>query len=233
LRAALQWSSEKDVEAGLRMAAALRGFWGIRGSAGDGREWLSQLLLPPEAQAPTLTRTKALEAYAFLSERQDALTLARQLIEESLALYRELGDRQGMAGSLLTLGNVTAGLGDYAAGRSLIEESVALHRALGSRPGLALALTTLGELASDRDAAQGRLVLEESLPIGRSLGDQIGVGHNLIALGRLALRQGDYTTAQRWLEESLAINRRLGNQVAAYSLDALGEGRYRRRAGDV
>lgn len=65
--------------------------------------------------------------------------------------------------------------------------------------------------------------MEESLAIGRSLGDQIGVGHNLIALGRLALRQGDYTTAQRWLEESLAINRRLGNQVAAYSLAALGE----------
>ncbi len=100
---------------------------------------------------------------------------------------------------------------------------MALHRELGSRPGLALALTTLGELASDRDAAQARLVLEESLAIGRALGDQIGVGHNLIALGRLALRQGDYTTAQRWLEESLAINSRLGNQVAAYSLGALGE----------
>ena len=121
------------------------------------------------------------------------------------------------------LGNVTASLGDYAAGRSLIEESVALHRALGSRPGLALALTRLGELASARNAAHARLVLEESLAIGRSLGDQIGVGHNLIALGTLALRQGDFTTAQRWLEESLAINRTLGNQVAAYSLGALGE----------
>jgi tetratricopeptide (TPR) repeat protein len=100
---------------------------------------------------------------------------------------------------------------------------MALHRELGLRPGLALALTLLGELDRDRDAAQRRLVLEESLAIGRSLGDQIGVGHNLIALGTLALRQGDYTTAQRWLEESLAINRRMGNQVAAHSLVALGE----------
>jgi len=112
LRAALQWSLEKDVEAGLRMAAALRAFWGIRGLAGDGSDWLSRLLLQPEAQAPTLTRANALQAYAFLSKRQDALTLARQLAEESLALYRELGDREGMAGSLLTLGNATAGLGD-------------------------------------------------------------------------------------------------------------------------
>jgi predicted ATPase/class 3 adenylate cyclase len=223
LRAALQWSVENDVEAGLRLAAALRGFWGIRGFAGEGREWLSQLLLQPTAQAPALTRAKALLAYAFLSQRQGALTLARQLAEESLALYRALGDREGIASSLLTLGSVTAGLGDYAAGRSLLEQSVALLRELGLRPGLALALTTLGAIVSDRDAAQGRLVLEESLAIGRSLGDQIGVGHNLIALGRLALRQGDDTTAQRWLEESLAINRRLGNQVAAYSLVALGE----------
>ena len=223
LRAALQWSLERNVEAGLRMAAALRNFWLIRGFVGEGRAWLSQLLLQPKAQAPTLTRAKALYAYAFLSQRQDALTLARQLAEESLALYRELGDRQGMASSLRTLGDVTVGLGDYAAGRALVEESVALHRELGSRAGLAVALTALGEIASDRDAAQGRLVLEESLAIGRSLGDQIGVGHNLIVLGQLALRQGDYTTAQRWLEESLAINRGLGNQVAAYSLGALGE----------
>jgi predicted ATPase/class 3 adenylate cyclase len=38
LRAALQWSLQKDVAAGLRMAAALRGFWEIRGFAGDGRD---------------------------------------------------------------------------------------------------------------------------------------------------------------------------------------------------
>jgi tetratricopeptide (TPR) repeat protein len=215
---------EKDVEAGLRMAAALRLFWEVRGFAGDADEWLSQLLLQPQAQTPSLTRAKALLAYAaFMSGTQDVFTRARQLAEESLALYRDLGNRQGMALSLLNLGEATARLGNAAAGRSLLEESVALFRELRYKPGLAWALTSLGQVASNQDAARGRLVLEESLAIGRALGDQIGMSHTLMLLGTLALRQGDYATAQGWLEESLAIHRRLGNASAVYSLIGLGE----------
>jgi predicted ATPase/DNA-binding SARP family transcriptional activator len=45
LRAALAWSLEsEEVEAGLRLAGALRWFWFVRGCMSEGREWLEGML---------------------------------------------------------------------------------------------------------------------------------------------------------------------------------------------
>ena len=47
LRAALEWYSEHDIEAGLRCAADLRYFWHVRGYLNEGRAWLARLLAQP------------------------------------------------------------------------------------------------------------------------------------------------------------------------------------------
>src|SRR5579871_6424352 len=61
---------------------------------------------------------------------------ARALYEESLAIRRELGDKNGIADSLSNLGEMAKEQGDYAAARALYEESLAIRRELGDKYGI-------------------------------------------------------------------------------------------------
>ena len=92
LHAALDWSLEDYVEAGMRLASALYEFTTRYGSVSALAERLLQLLKKPEAQTHTALRAKALETAANLVSWSGEMGEARALAEDSLALYRELGD---------------------------------------------------------------------------------------------------------------------------------------------
>ncbi|MFN8538968.1 MAG: tetratricopeptide repeat protein [Thermomicrobiales bacterium] len=68
--------------------------------------------------------------------------------EESLALMRALGDRQGMAHALLRLGEVRALIGQHQATADRASEALELFRALGDRWGPARTLLALGRAAA-------------------------------------------------------------------------------------
>jgi tetratricopeptide (TPR) repeat protein len=72
---------------------------------------------------------------------------ARALHEESLALYREIGDKAGIASCLNNLGNVAREQGNYPAARALYEESLTLYREIGDKRGIAECLARLGGVA--------------------------------------------------------------------------------------
>ncbi len=158
------------VEVGLRIAGALWRFWKVRGYLSEGREKLAGMLALPtlptaSTLAPTpaplpqtlrtqshsphspyslnLFRAKALNGAGVLAYRQGDYISARSLHEESLAIKRELGDKQGIASSLNNLGNVADDQGDYANARSLHEESLAIKRELGDKRGIASSLNNL------------------------------------------------------------------------------------------
>ena len=80
-------------------------------------------------------------SYQGNSARSKALT------EESLALFRELGDKFGITESLNTLGDIALTDGDYEQARILWEESLALKRERGDKDGIAFSLAQLGNIA--------------------------------------------------------------------------------------
>src|SRR6202035_5818941 len=67
----------------------------------------------------------ALLAQEHLLLRDDLMTTHSQL-EESLALYREVGDKPGMATNFYLLTRVALNQGDASTARRLAEESIAL-----------------------------------------------------------------------------------------------------------
>jgi hypothetical protein len=68
--------------------------------------------------------------------------------EQSLALFREIGDTWGIAYALNNLGQVAfAVLHDRTRARALFEESLRLRRALGDSMGIAMSLNNLAHLA--------------------------------------------------------------------------------------
>lgn len=72
---------------------------------------------------------------------------ARALTEESLAIYRELGGREGIANSLNNLGQVVAARGDLAAAQSMHAQSLAIYRELGDQSGIATSIEGLAGIA--------------------------------------------------------------------------------------
>jgi tetratricopeptide (TPR) repeat protein len=227
LRAALAWCETKAdrSEAGLRIAGALWRFWAVRGHFCEGREYLDRALGRAGTQERTAARTKALNGAGVLALSQGDYAWARAMHEESLAIRRELGDRQGVAASLNNLGNVAKDQGEYAAARALYEEALAAFRVLGHKQFMANALGNLGDVAwAQGDYAGARALLEEALAIRKVLGDRGGIAISLSNLGKVAHSQGEYAEAMAMFEGSLAIHRELeARQGIAASLSNLGK----------
>ena len=95
-------------------------------------------------------------------------TTARSLLEESLTLFRELGDKGNIAQCISLSGRLALSQGDTAAGRSLLEESMLLSREIGSLWGITESLAVLAQMeASQGDLAAARTLYEESLTLAR------------------------------------------------------------------
>ncbi len=225
LRSALEWSlADARSQEDLRLCGALNRFWSTRGHLAEGRQWCARILAKESAAAPTLAYAKALRAAGSLAWNQTDFRTARALLEQSLAIFRELRDREGTARSLNTLGNVAIEQGDYPAARAMYEESLAIWRELGDRSGMAGLLCNLGLIAHEGgDFTAARALSEEGLAIARELGDHGRIADSLNNLGSVAIEEGDYPAARALNEESLAIGRQLGDWDAiATSLHNLG-----------
>jgi predicted ATPase len=201
LRAALDWALEQgEVEQGLRLAAAVRRFWHVRGHLAEGRGWLERLLARAESaegSVPPPVRARALGGAAVLAHSQGEHGLARAFGDASLSLFRALDDQVGVAGALTNLGIVARDEGDYAGARAFHEESLAVHHALGNAGGAAIALTNLGVVARDLgDYVRARAAHEESLALQRAFGHIGGVAVALTNLSVVARDQGDLALFQ-------------------------------------
>ncbi len=229
LRAVMQWStSQAEGESGdgrtreiaLRLGGALRQFWYMRSYFSEGRDFLERALSRSDGVAAPV-RAKALFAATRLNESLGYRDRAEALCEESLALYRELGDTAGIASSLHLLAVIAWGRGNLALSRSQEEESLALFKELGDKRAVAYVLINLGSLAIDHgEYTTARRLLEDSLSMSKELGDTTSIADSLYPLARLCYwSQGDLTQAHRWLAESFALYQELGDKESiAYCL---------------
>jgi predicted ATPase/DNA-binding SARP family transcriptional activator len=222
LRAALAWAHADAPELELRLAAALRLFWELRGHLREGRTALSAALARPGDHAPDV-KAKALNAAAVLAYRQGDLAATEGFVRESLALHRELGDQAGIARALGELGNVAAEQREHERAIALYEECAALLRSVGDDTGLAVALANLGDVAfKEGELGRAAELLRESIALQRQTGDRDSVAAGLFTLGRVVFTQGDNDGAVVLLGESLEISTEIGyRECTAYCLAGL------------
>ena len=210
LRAALGWlRQEGALERDLRLAGALGRFWWFRGYFTEGRAWLQELLELTEASGRTAVRAKALHAQGVLIHRSADYAagdqeLARSRLEESIEIYRELGDVPRTAVVLWNLGRLSNEAGDLETARSSLEESLELERRLGNERGIAQTRSSLGFTSLLRgEHESARAHLEESLRILRRLGSTEDITRCLLFLGHLACDRGDYAAARARFAEMM------------------------------
>jgi tetratricopeptide (TPR) repeat protein len=87
--------------------------------------------------------------------------------EESLALRREIGHDDGVADSLVEIGDLRRRAGDAAGARAALDEALTLARAHGSKPQVALCLALLATLPGG-DAKAALAALAEAGEAGDS-----------------------------------------------------------------
>lgn len=216
LRAALRWAIDRGAaETALRLGAALTPFWDQHGDVGEGRRWLNEALALAGETAPAM-RAAALEAAAYLATRGTELIAATELLEEVLALRRQLGDQRGALACLLSLGMVLREAADPSSfDRAMVcyEEALALAQELGdaasrvgSLQGLAYLKVCLG------DYSEARRLLEESLALAREVGDPSAVFLSLSGLLSTALGQDEDREAETLAQQLLALAQELGQR---------------------
>lgn len=234
LRAALGWSLEQqEAETAAQIGAAIRLFWLLRGYMSEGRSFLERALAGLSEK--NAVRAKALNVAAILASLQDDYKTARTLVEESLALSRQLAEKKQTGYALYILGRLARIEGNYAGAVTFFAESLALFRELGQKHDIALVLSGLGltvlYLGEDERATA---LCEQSLAISRALGDPRGIASWLANLGLIMLARGDDQRAQELCEESLAIRKALGykggcaHTLAILGRIALDQGAYER-----
>jgi predicted ATPase len=203
LQAALSWSLERgDAQAALQMNAELWWFWYKRGYLSEGRRWLEEALGKSASPAPA--RAEALNGAGVLARNQSDYDQAQAWLEESLALWRELGDKRGAADVLINLGTVALDKGDYPQAAAFFDDSMPLRRELGDSWGLALALNNLGVTArAQNNLTEAVALYEECLELFRTLGDKASTAMALNNLGEVAEDQDEYERAaasyQEWI----------------------------------
>ncbi len=197
LRAAMSWLLERgETEMALRLGGALQGFWHESGSRHEGWHFLERVLAGSEEVARAV-RAKALDAAGYLAVKLGHVERGAVLCEQSLALFREIGDTKGMGDAVSHLALIAYVRVDLAVARSLHEECIELAREAGDKHRVARALNKLGQIALlQGEFVRARALLEEGLALFRELGD-IPLGRDSLLFLAVALFwQGDLERAR-------------------------------------
>jgi DNA-binding SARP family transcriptional activator/predicted ATPase len=153
---------------------------------------------------------------------------ATPLLEESLALYRQLGDRWGQSEALLYLSSARLRLQGYQVARPLWEESLAIKREEGNYRGMAEALAMLGMRAmSHNETADAQRYAQECFDTYRRISDRASLAEANWNYGVIMAWSGQYAEAKTSLQKAEELYSGLGlrppAQVLGNVLAMLGE----------
>jgi non-specific serine/threonine protein kinase len=229
LRAALTWLRDREATgAGLRLAAALGGFWRLRSASAEGRAWLETFLMQPTAgEAPAGVRIVALRWAGELAGLEGDVVTAQARLSESLDLARRAGDTRGTAAALGALGSVLFQHVDIARSVAPFSEAATLMRELGDLRQTAFLQAYLAcAVGIQGDLERGESLVAESEALLRSLGDTRSFEANFVMLiqGWLALTRGDLDRAEERLTATLGLGRMLDTKgLLSAALAFMGE----------
>ncbi|MFN8499020.1 MAG: tetratricopeptide repeat protein [Anaerolineae bacterium] len=203
IRAALTWANEaRDEETALRLAAAMRRFWYIKGHWSEGCRWIEGILAWSHG-GTTAARAGALFCFANLLWLRQEYAPSQRHGEQALALYRSLGDKRRISNVLQYLAHVTVVAGDYERTEAYLNESIQCARDIGHRPLLSMSLLQLGLLSGRLgDYPRAERFAREAYATAREMGGHREMSLVLLTLSMAAWMQGKESEAADWLRQA-------------------------------
>ncbi len=174
LRATMEWSLDpahvgSHMEMAYRLGEALTEFWKVRGFNSEAQTFLERVLAYSEGVEASV-RARTLNVAASFAYTLDDYDRAETLWQESLVLYRELGDIRGIASSLKGNGLIAGRKNSNSTVlNSQLEASLALNKEAGDQEAIARSLFSLADSVSFHgDYQRGDTLYEESLKISEN-----------------------------------------------------------------
>ncbi len=208
-RAALEWAERAgEIETVARLVAPLTVLWCEEGRLSEIERWLG-VVRDRSGEYPLTLQALVLTAARAQAGARGAHQEVNELGEQALALYRELGDVEGIVAETSAQAGTAAHLGDLPRGRSLIEGALQLARDHELNRGLTTSLINLADI----EIAEGRLDearahCEEALTLTLGVAPDPGVlvRINLAHIANLERRHADAAAlAQEALNGAVAI----------------------------
>jgi tetratricopeptide (TPR) repeat protein len=161
-----------------------------------------------------LLRARALRSFGSSAHFEGDFGLAERLWEESLALYEQLGNEQGIAVLLHRLSISALEKGDVELALKRAEGSLAIHRRLGNDKGACQPLSLLGAVAlKGGDRERGLALLEESVALATKIGWRWWRAGTVSALADVALADERTEDAKKLLREAVALALEIQDRV--------------------
>jgi predicted ATPase/DNA-binding CsgD family transcriptional regulator len=217
LREAHLWSLEPGQEVDrvrlrLRLPAALWRFWGGQRFE-EGKRWL-QTALDKDTGGFPADRAQALDGLGFILTFQHEFGRAIEALEESIALYEELGDRSGAALALANLGYAVLHGGYHERVPPFLQQARAfLAEDLNGHARAYLSIIAGVAALGGGDLGSAVALIEEGLSLSRELGDHRNTAMSLFILGMVEFGRGDLGRGAPMFEEGASISREMGDRL--------------------
>jgi predicted ATPase/class 3 adenylate cyclase len=212
-RSALEMAAAKgEVEPALDLATALE-LWLVF-IPFEGARRLGTLL-DSAAGVPDRLRARALRVLGGAQHRSGDVDRAMVTFQESLAIFRALGDESGIAGVLHRLAVSEMALKHWKSAQRYLEDSLTISRRIGVRRLEANNLYSLGDLDCTRgDHEVGMNLLQQSASLAARIGYVWWQGICLFTLAEHGLRSGRFEEVEGWARQGLRLAHELKDQVS-------------------
>ena len=162
------------------------------------------------AEAHTLRHLGDLRVYQ--GRRDDA----KVRLQESVDIFRELGDEAGEAASLIRLGEVQRLTGDSAGGLESMQRGHTIYQRLGNELGIAYALTSIGGVLRVRGRWDESIeAFQQCIPSLKAAGRRRQAAIALVSMGDVYHLKSMWAKANQCFDECLALFTSLGDQMWA------------------
>jgi tetratricopeptide (TPR) repeat protein len=224
LRAAIGRSLEKgDARIAARFGWALGMYWVMRARREEGRLLMEQTLAQGGEDLPPHMRARTLCALALCVNGSRDNERLMAISEESAALFRRAGDRQGEAYALLVLSFAALQLGELDRATQVLEEALEGFREHKDAWGSAHSLNHLAVAALRRgDYRRAAGYAEEALADTRRSGDRLGANVALHLLAQAAFKSDEHGRAAQYFREALVLASEAADKTnSAYCMQGL------------
>ncbi|MBA3912464.1 MAG: tetratricopeptide repeat protein [Acidobacteriales bacterium] len=145
-------------------------------------------------------------AYKLMNKPAEAL----RNYEDSMAINQRLGQKRGVAASLVEIAQVQLSLGKPDAATAAYDQALKIRQEIGARKEAGDTLIDLGDLYAERGQPDKALqMFKDSLQIQRDAGDETYQALCLNNIGTAYLQKGENEDALTYLQQALQIRQKL------------------------
>ncbi len=195
----------------LRLAGAVWYYWYIR-STRENYRYLEETLARDGADDPS-ARAEVLLGLGAIRYSDGDHESARIALDESLAIFQSIGDKEGIGRTYMVMGNLASVCESYEQAMDYYEKSLGVLRQVDDRFTIALTLSNLAMQASQHDDfARAEIYYEEGLKVAREISSDRLLAMLLMGYANMVQRRGNDPSRKVLEQEALELFEKLGDK---------------------